>query len=388
MLKLIYDEMSLRDKIGLYTVEDLRNYAYYLGLKKYSKLRKNDLADAVTRRLLEPEVMFYRMSIFDDEAIKIFEKGIGRRCECSEEELRIIASLNEIGYVAVSGKFYFVFDDAAEIWKQVADKKFHDYRKRASWVWKCVNWAEEMYAVTPTDVLLDVINVKKGMRMAEQELIGIFDHFPQDNLWTERSSDLFVSVDYAEDENLLRDLQMRQAGKDFYIPAVSEVEEFFRTGALLSTPEYQKLKSFLIRKLGVPEKEAEDILVDLWDRISNDDDFHGSVQWFMEKFVLESESQLREIIDLYMAAANNTRMAFNRGHKPTEIHRSSKIGPGRMPTIMAGSSHAAKMLAEAAPELKKMGFGVDLKKIYPNDPCPCGSGKKYKKCCGKTVMGG
>lgn len=23
------------------------------------------------------------------------------------------------------------------------------------------------------------------------------------------------------------------------------------------------------------------------------------------------------------------------------------------------------------------------RKIYPNDPCPCGSGKKYKKCCGK-----
>ena len=24
------------------------------------------------------------------------------------------------------------------------------------------------------------------------------------------------------------------------------------------------------------------------------------------------------------------------------------------------------------------------KKVYPNDPCPCGSGKKYKKCCGKA----
>lgn len=23
-------------------------------------------------------------------------------------------------------------------------------------------------------------------------------------------------------------------------------------------------------------------------------------------------------------------------------------------------------------------------KIYPNDPCPCGSGKKYKKCCGRA----
>jgi hypothetical protein len=27
---------------------------------------------------------------------------------------------------------------------------------------------------------------------------------------------------------------------------------------------------------------------------------------------------------------------------------------------------------------------VKDKKIYPNDPCPCGSGKKYKKCCGKN----
>ena len=25
------------------------------------------------------------------------------------------------------------------------------------------------------------------------------------------------------------------------------------------------------------------------------------------------------------------------------------------------------------------------KKIYPNDPCPCGSGKKYKKCCGRNA---
>ena len=24
-------------------------------------------------------------------------------------------------------------------------------------------------------------------------------------------------------------------------------------------------------------------------------------------------------------------------------------------------------------------------KIYPNDPCPCGSGKKYKQCCGRMA---
>ena len=27
------------------------------------------------------------------------------------------------------------------------------------------------------------------------------------------------------------------------------------------------------------------------------------------------------------------------------------------------------------------------KKVYPNDPCPCGSGKKYKQCCGRKLAG-
>ena len=46
--------------------------------------------------------------------------------------------------------------------------------------------------------------------------------------------------------------------------------------------------------------------------------------------------------------------------------------------------------AEKREELFKIGKNLntvkhETPKIYPNDPCPCGSGKKYKKCCGKNV---
>ena len=34
-------------------------------------------------------------------------------------------------------------------------------------------------------------------------------------------------------------------------------------------------------------------------------------------------------------------------------------------------------------EQKKSGTIVKPKKVGRNDPCPCGSGKKYKKCCGR-----
>ena len=32
---------------------------------------------------------------------------------------------------------------------------------------------------------------------------------------------------------------------------------------------------------------------------------------------------------------------------------------------------------------KASGTVRNEQKVYPNDPCPCGSGKKYKKCCGR-----
>ena len=77
------------------------------------------------------------------------------------------------------------------------------------------------------------------------------------------------------------------------------------------------------------------------------------------------------------------------------------------PIIVPESTDAANLLRSASEELKEMGIGVDFdsnttiisnnaarnnpvdqadntfRKIYPNDPCPCGSGKKFKKCCGK-----
>ena len=35
-------------------------------------------------------------------------------------------------------------------------------------------------------------------------------------------------------------------------------------------------------------------------------------------------------------------------------------------------------------EQKQSGTVKKAQKIYPNDPCPCGSGKKYKKCHGRN----
>lgn len=52
---------------------------------------------------------------------------------------------------------------------------------------------------------------------------------------------------------------------------------------------------------------------------------------------------------------------------------------GIVPSFLTNEYIYNRITGKKAPNRKP-----DGKKIYPNDPCPCNSGKKYKKCCGKN----
>ena len=111
------------------------------------------------------------------------------------------------------------------------------------------------------------------------------------------------------------------------------------------------------------------------------------------------EHEAEKLAGLLQNANNNTRMMIHRGHTPNEmVQRDIANGLfAKKPIVMPGSMQAANLLKGAVDELTEMGISVDLdsnaaafsdasgvKKVYPNDPCPCGSGKKYKKCCGRS----
>ena len=70
--------------------------------------------------------------------------------------------------------------------------------------------------------------------------------------------------------------------------------------------------------------------------------------------------------------ANNTRLWENNGHTPDELH--SKVE----------KSNLRPLPSDGVPYLRSIPGGqAKSKKIGRNESCPCGSGKKYKKCCGR-----
>lgn len=55
-------------------------------------------------------------------------------------------------------------------------------------------------------------------------------------------------------------------------------------------------------------------------------------------------------------------------------------------TVLYKSKAFSKTLGIIEEDIEKPPLeGVDLSKIGRNDPCPCGSGKKFKKCCGANL---
>lgn len=55
-------------------------------------------------------------------------------------------------------------------------------------------------------------------------------------------------------------------------------------------------------------------------------------------------------------------------------------------TVLYKSKVFSKTLGIIEEDIEKPSLeGIDLSKIGRNDPCPCGSGKKFKKCCGVNL---
>jgi preprotein translocase subunit SecA len=81
---------------------------------------------------------------------------------------------------------------------------------------------------------------------------------------------------------------------------------------------------------------------------------------------------------------------FTAQHQPQELTHKQLRTPSRISTIKASAEGAGfKMTPEQSDQMQNQGDGAKRMpvkvgpKIGRNDPCPCGSGKKYKHCHGK-----
>ena len=415
--------MFLREYLTKYTKEELLDQARSFEIKKCSGLRKADLIDRIVDTFCAEEMLRSRLACLTKEQMDLFRKACISPTAVSVNEVVDAMQLCRywIGYFEDPTDRFCVFEDVAVAFSKIDDKAFQLKQCRKGWLVKCIHFFIQYYGIAPIEVIYEMYRQK--VKDSIDEMIGMLwempvdivesclftmdklgmEGWPKENpLYSEKG--IFVHLQLFEDaefDYLLR----QQMDKDFYIPSVQQIDEICRIGYEASSSAYKKLESFFIKKLKFSYEQAVTGCLQVWANSYEGESPSKIINKMTEANIEFEEKMINELLELLVAAHNNTRMKENRGYKPSEMVRKKSVD--KMPTIVPASSNAAAILKDAAPQLEAMGVPVDLngntdviqttmfpsglngepirveKKIYPNDPCPCGSGKKYKKCCGK-----
>ena len=121
-----------------------------------------------------------------------------------------------------------------------------------------------------------------------------------------------------------------------------------------------KLKLFLAGQCRQPRFKAEEIAAEIQYACAVEAGVRQVLEILKEYHVDLDDKSMSSFVEIITAVQNNTRLWANKGHTPNEL---AALYSRRPPFPTSGV-------------LKKP-------KIGRNDPCPCGSGKKCKKCCGR-----
>ena len=223
------------------------------------------------------------------------------------------------------------------------------------------------------DVVLEIFNSQNKVKISLSDVEGLLKK-PRKNF---EEASVCPFEDYFVNKEILENgefdfLLDRKAGKPFHVPEKQELLKYMDDLYFEKTNEYKALLKYTNKHFFKGEEEkAEWLCEDIYDICHVGPDLKNLLEIYNARVGgFKDMAQAEEILQLMVELSNNARRWENNGHTSLEIferNKKSKLG-----AIIGKPSE----------------FGGDnvidiktRKKIGRNDPCPCGSGKKYKNCC-------
>ncbi|MDR2908450.1 MAG: SEC-C domain-containing protein [Oscillospiraceae bacterium] len=222
-----------------------------------------------------------------------------------------------------------------------------------------------LYGAYETEQLAAVWNQHHRNKITPEraeQLLGEMSDF-QEDFWLD--GDLVISESIFSDSEL-DELLTQTEDMPFYMPAKSIIAQYAGEGAFdENRPELQRMSAFL--KTVVPDDvpRRDDLDMDVVYACKEEWSEKEVANMLLQyKFPLDDADAVETFSRLYQSLFENTRLWALRGDTPAHHTQSTnrRVIPFRLPTIKPPKS----------------------RKVSRNAPCPCGSGKKYKNCCGAS----
>lgn len=409
---------SIEQSMHELTVAEIKQLITRFDLPIKKSVRKDILIENVTGFLLAfPQKILNRLEAHEIIVLRKLldgEKVIGN-CHVFYKFYTLVRlgciAMREIGDV----------DEACElVLLHEADKLFRPLMESYSMtsmtkIFQVVAGWSALCGILPINDIVKFLKKQPGFEYATHEtLMMVFSHFGC-------SDDLFFESLFNSGEGELtyispwstivgkcstllyrevRDKDGKPVKSAAYSPKEFSIEEIIEASIPLFAPvtpnkDARRNLERVCRELGMTDVATQQLLLDAWIEKQQDKETFD-VGPLLERFLANSIYDVNKAMSAITEYMNTLPFWRFLGVSSRELAIQQARQSNRPPRIVAGPNMRA-MGMEVPPEAQEMLNNAwhawrdnesphnDIKGSKPgrNDPCPCGSGKKYKKCCGK-----
>lgn len=362
-----YWDDSLKSVFEDFSKENILEMAKRKNVKGLSNCKKEKLIEKLVEHMLQPEKMENYFSYLGDGAITSFEDLLSGETIYESTFQDYLADLYMAGYVSMleNGR-YVVTLDVAEAYKQILCEEFQRKREKYSAVISTLRAMTLLNGITPVSVILETLKSCFGLDLTKEKLKEFIQDIPGEYAEFIMKMDRVYHVNLWPNDRGILSAKLKQG---YYIPTRKEVMDMSVNGCLSDNQQLRKMIQYLYKEVGADKEMADmagkEIQRAICGGCTISDVF--SILGEMEIF-FDNDFQMRRFMPFYDELWNNSRMVINNGYTPNEINKLTK----NIPLTMDDAKYSDNVIS--LEEARK-------NRVYPNDPCPCGSGKKYKHCC-------
>lgn len=344
--------------LGKQTKVELTSIRQYLGIKGVSTLKKEELVQVLSEALINrSEELFSELDEEQYHLVKHLVENGGLTDRFSLNTMQIVY-LRDRGLVfpgiADGRKVLILPEDIGEAFKQLNNAQLVEQVQRNTYWVRLVRGLLYYYGVLSATQLTEELTNRQMIQLEDiprftKILDFIHRYYQGYNAFEQNLAHPAVSNPFA-----LQKEQERKETMDFYPFTNEQLVEAGSTGFKDKNEGFQRFVRYLIDEFGVSQEKGEEITENCVLLTREGGSLQPLLDYLGEVVPLPDYSHVKPLIEEVVHLSNHTRQWVIKGYMPAEL------APKNMGTSPTGPASV---------------------KIGRNDPCVCGSGKKYKKCC-------
>ena len=365
---------TLKNALATMTRQELDDIRYNVGLSGTSSMNKAELIEKLVPAIVEFSRTWF-VSLLDEQyqAFRHLDakKGISSEFRADESRLDYFQSLGLMVCGAYKGELaWYMPKEIMEEFRQLdQNQAFRKAVELNNDVFRVAAGLLFYYGVMDYDRLF--AKVRQHLEISTEDLS--FSDFMKvmfnGSCWQRnvRTSEHVAYYCTVMDPGKILEAQDK-IGFGFAKLSYGQVYDAGEEDYIEATNEYKGLAQFFMAAYKMDVLRAAEVVGQITILLQNGGEMKDILAYIEKLGEPENEKDMEALSPLLIGFHQSLRMWKLKGHTPTEIV-TGKLDP-----------EGGEIISFEEARRKKG-------KVGRNDPCPCGSGKKYKNCCMRKDMG-